>query len=367
MPYFPPNQPDFNFLRHLQLMGLDSEGPITEKELAYYVAHFTESCEPEDWFYDSFLPFAFRIPSGNALYNDINLGTTRSGDGDFFAVPSPNPGQRADWESLLDGLFAPDGFLQTLERTVTGLIPRLGAPAHKRNVVVTIPYPHPSQISWGRLKSKGPRVNFGVVMQNLMQATEQRLAACKWFVNETIARWKKAGFQELHLLGFYWVYESLHYSWDVDDHWLLKELYSFIRSKNRRLFWIPFYSSYNVHLLSDCRNFYFDAAFLQPNHIFYPSITGVDQAAEEARARGAGIEIEYYLDMDPAFGVGKEKYERFYNYLNGGCAHGYMTESACAYFNGFNDLHKMATHKDRRERAVYHSLFHFTQGTYEPR
>jgi len=367
MPYLCPNQPELNYLRHLQLMGLDAETPLTEKELAYYVAHIRESGEPEEWFFDSFLPFAFRIPSGNSLYNDINLGTTRCGEGDFFAVPSPNPGHRGDWEAMLDALFAPDGFLHRLDNTINGLIPRLGAPGHKRNVVITIPYPHPRQLCWGRLKPTGPRLNFGVVMQNLVKATEQRLLACKWFVNETLARWKKTEFQELHLLGFYWVYESLHYAWNVDDHWLLKELYPFIRSKNRRLFWIPFYSSFNVHLLSDATGFYFDGAFLQPNHIFYYNIPGVQKASREARARGAGIEIEYYLKIPAKFGVGKEKYQRFYNYLDGGVAEGYMTESACAYFNGFNDIHKIAVHRDRRERQVYHALFHFVKGDYEPK
>jgi len=365
--YFEPKQAQFNFLRHLQLMAWDERDPIRDEDLAYYVAHHAEDGRPGAWFFDSFLPFTLGLPSGNFIYNDINLGSSRSGEGDFFAIPSPNPGHKGDWLAFLDTLFAADGFLARLDRVITALRPRLGAPPHKRNVVITIPYPHETQAAFGAIRRGGPRLNFSVTGQNLMRATEQRLEACRWYVDETLARWRRAKFPELHLLGFYWVYESLHYAWQVDDHWLLKELYPFIRRRGSRLFWIPFYSSFNVHLLSDARGFYFDAAFLQPNHIFYYNIPGVEQAAEEARARGAGLEIEYYLSLPKAFSVGREKFQRFRNYLNAGVTHGYMTESACAHFNGFNDLHKAARHRDRRERQCYHDLFHFTAGDYEPR
>ncbi len=367
MPYFPPNLPEYNHLRHLYLLGWHPEKPITEEDLSCYVAHLTPKGELDDWFFDSFLVFMTKAPSGNALYNDINIGTTRSGEGDFFAVPSPNPGNAVDWEAALDSQFGPDGVYARLDRTIARLTARLGKPNHRRNVVITIPYPHAHQVAFGPIREKGPRLNFSVVGQNLTQATHHRLEACRWFVDESIRRWKKAAFKNLNLLGFYWVYESLHYAWNVDDHWVLKELHKHIRSRNSRLFWIPFYSSFNVNLLREGKGFYFDAAFLQPNHMFYANIPDVAKAAGEACERGAGIELEYWLLKDPNHVTGREKHQRFYNYLNGGVTHKYMTESACAYFVGFNDVHRMARHRSKIERQLYHDLYHFVKGDYTPK
>ena len=232
--------------------------------------------------------------------------------------------------------------------------------------MITIPYPHPNQSFFGKLDNKKSSLNFCLTGQNLSKASEQRLEACQWFVDQTISEWKNANYKNLHLLGFYWIYESIHYSWDVDDHWVLKELYKYIREKKYNFFWIPFYSSYNVHLLSDYHEFYFDVAFLQPNHMFYKNIKDVREAALEAKKRYAGIEMEYDIDLlDKVHDIGNPRHQRFRNYLNGGVKYGYMTESACAYFMGANDVAVMANSKNKIERGFYDDLYHFVKGDYQ--
>jgi hypothetical protein len=365
MSYFPPDLPEYNHLRHLQLFVWEPRKPLTEKDLSYHVAHINSRGKPDAWFFDSFLALSPVAPSGGSFVCDVNRGTTRCGDGDFFAIPVPNPANADDWREGLDSMFAHEGLLPALDRTIAGLKPNLGAPPHTRNVVLTIPYPQPTQTMFGAPRRGKPPMNFSVTGQNLAQATEQRLEACKWFVGEALDRWRKARLGNLNLLGFYWIYESLHYAWHVDDHWLLKELYRHLRAKRTRLFWIPFYSSYNVRVLNDYRGFYFDCAFLQPNHMFYHHHRDVKTAAREAADCGAGVEMEYYLNMDPRCSIGREKHRRFRNYLNGGIDYGYMTQSACAWFIGANDLQKIAIAPDARERAFYHDIFHFVKGDYE--
>lgn len=366
MPYLEPGLSELNGLRHLYLMCWDYKNPMPIDDMRYYVAHRNEEGREIDWLFDSFAAFTGKAPSGNALHNDINLGTTMSGEGDFFAVPSPNPGTRQDWGDLLDAEFNADGMFDRLDKAVDEAAEILGPPPRPRNVVVTIPYPHPNQVAFDGTHRGQQALNFGVVNQNLMQASQQRLEACKWFVDETIRRWKETGYRNLELLGFYWMYESIHYAWTVDDHWVLKELYKYIRSRGCRLFWIPFYSSWNVNMLQMGKGFYFDAAFLQPNHMFYVDIPGVEQAAREAKERGAGIELEYYMHLDEHIQVGGERLERFRNYLDGGVKYGYMTESACAYFMGFNDLHKIAHQEEDAERQIYHDVCKFVRGVYTP-
>lgn len=367
MPYFAPGQPEFHHLRHMQLICWPPGEPPAAGDLLAQVAHVSLRGRPTRWFFDSFLILPPRAQSGNFFYADINLGTTRSGAGDFYAVVAPNPATAEDWRQLLDSLFASDGVLQLLDGTVAAAARHLGRPTHARNVVIPIPYPHPNQSLFGAIGGRGRRrLNFSVAGQNLDQASEQRLAACLWMAGEIRARWRAARLPNLHLLGFYWMYESMRYSWDVDDHWVMKELYHHLRGGTEKLFWIPFYSSFNVNLLGPGRGFYFDAAFLQPNHMFYRGIRGVDRAAAEARERGAGIEIEYYMHGHDVVTVGRDRHRRLRNYLDGGVKYGYMTESACAYYLGGNDLPKMARSADPRERGFYDDLHRFVEGTYSP-
>ncbi len=369
MSWLTPGLSDWNFMRHLEIVSWNYRKPPSPDELKFYIAHINAKGAPDDWFFDSFLLAPGHTPSGNFLYNDINMGTTRNGGGDFFAVPSPNPGSIGDWTFWLDAVFSAGGFMDCMNESVGRVMDSMRCkPPFARNIVITIPHPHHGQAAFGKIKP-GARhpLNFSVIGQNLAQASAQRLEAVSWFVDEALRRWKKGSWPHLNLLGFYWHYESLHYSWDVDDHWVIKELYKHVRHRKTRLFWIPFYSTYNVTILSNYKDFYFDGAFLQPNHMFYPWLKDVKTAARQAQDRNAGVEIEYYLNMHPEFGVGREKYLRLKNYLNTGAETGFMKDSACAYYLGSNELHQIAVHKNPKERQAYNDIFHFVKGDYEPR
>ena len=365
MPYFPPNLPEYNYMRHMCLPVTDPYSRFSEKDIAAYAVHFNQKGKPDDWMYDSFLLFGSHAPSGNFLYADINIGTTRSGEGDFYAIPDPNPGKVSDWLGYLDAEFGPEGILTRLDKTISEYSPKLGKPEHLRNIVLMIPYPIHTQSHFGRIEGKKSSLNFGLQNQNLQSACEQRLEACLWFMDEANKRWKKAGYKNLNLLGFYWMYESFRYSWDVDDHWVIKELYKETRRRKTKLFWIPFYSSFNVNILSVYKDFYFDCAFLQPNHMFYKDIKDVKKGALEAKSRYAGFEMEYYIPAPETAAQTKERHRRFRNYLDGGVKYGYMTDAACAYYTGMKDVSKMCWGKDPVENGFYHDLYHFIKGDYQ--
>jgi hypothetical protein len=183
-------------------------------------------------------------------------------------------------------------------------------------------------------------------------------------VDEILRRWKGEAWNHVHLLGVYWMFETVYRGWDVDDHWLLKELRPRIRRRGLKFLWIPYWSSYNVHLLDDYRAHYFDLAFLQPNYMFYREGRSVQAAAEAARKRCAGIEMEYYQELDEPIAVGSERHSRFREYLDGGVTYGYMTESACAYFLGMGSLSRMHSHADPQEREFYRDITAFVHGRY---
>jgi len=365
MPYFPQGQKEMNYLRHLVLLYGDWRRPWTEEHLRYYVAHLNSSGEPDDWLFDSFLFLNNRSSDGSHYCADINLGTTMSGEGDFFARCSPTPADKRDWEELLDFYFGPSGCLAMLESTINTCSSGIPRPyGHPRNVILMLPYPHITQHAWGVLPPGERILDFSIRTRNLMKASEDRLRAEQWVVDEVLRRYGKTHFRHIKLLGLYWMFETVFRSWDVDDHWVLKELKKYINAKGLKFFWIPFWSSYNVHLLDDYQKYYFDLAFLQPNYMFYRRKVGLEEAAHAARQRNAGLEMEYYLELDEPIAILEERHLRFREYLNGGVVYGYMKEAACAHFQGVGSLEKMHRHEDPVERELYDDIYLFVRADY---
>ncbi|MBI5475016.1 MAG: ROK family protein [Ignavibacteriae bacterium] len=364
MPYFPPDNKEFNSLRHVMLMYGNANTPWTQHDLKYYVAYCNEHHREDDWLYDSFLFLNVKSSSGRDLCADINLGTSMAGEGDFFAMVSPNPANKKDWIELLDFYLGEQGALHTLDAEIDQAQRNIGKPyGAKRNVVLMLPYPHLTQESFGDLD--GTILDFSINKQNLAQATRQRLKAEKWFVDEIAARFKARTYKHVHLLGVYWMFETVYRGWNVDDHWLLKELRTHIHLHGLKFLWIPFWSSYNVHLLDEYQKYYFDLAFLQPNFMFYAKGKGVGDAARAARKRNAGIELEYYLELQEPVTIENERHPRFRDYLNGGVTYGYMNHAACAHFQGVGSLQRMHSHPDPQEREFYDDLYHFIKGDYK--
>jgi hypothetical protein len=365
MAYFPQAHPDFNGLRHLLLLYGNAAKPWKQESLTHAVAHLDEAASVDDWFFDSFLFLNAKSSAGRDFSADINRGTTMSGEGDFYAVCSPEPALKEDWDELLEFYLGSAGAVSMLDQTIAACAAQVRSrPEFKHNVVLMLPYPHITQGSFGKLERGHPSLNFSVGGQNLTKATAQRLRACEWFVDEITGRFRRLAPEHVHLLGVYWMFETVYRSWDVDDHWLLKELRKRIHAHGLKFLWIPFWSAYNVHLLDDYRSYYFDCAFLQPNYMFYRRGASLASAAEAARQRNAGIEMEYYLELNEPIAVEGERHKRFREYLDGGLKFGYMRESVCAHFQGVGALERMRTHKDPQEREFYEDIFAFVKGRY---
>ena len=365
MPYFPQGHPSVHGLRHLALLYGNAREPWTEHTLMPYVAHVNASGQPDDWFFDSFLFLNVQSAGGREYCADINLGTTMAGEGDFRAVCSPRPANRADWVELLEFYLGEGGALVMLERVIERCLKQVGRPyTGRRNVVLMLPYPHITQQDFGAVHAGAHTLDFSTFRQSLLCATEARLSAERWMVEEIVRRYAQLRLRNVHLLGVYWMFETIYRSWDVDDHWLLKELRPDLVRHGLKFLWIPFWSTFNVHLLDNYQKYYFDLAFLQPNYMFYKEGKSVGAAAAAARERNAGIEMEYYLELDEPIAVVGKRHARFRTYLDGGVHHGYMTEAACAHFHGTGALQRMATHGDPVEREFYEDIYRFVKGEY---
>lgn len=364
MAWYPQESSKMGYLRHVVLLYGNERQVWTSDRLRCYAAHLDASGRPDDWLFDSFLFLPTAAPGGASYLADVNRGSSVSGEGDFYAIPIPKPADRQDYEALLDLYFGAGGYLDSLQEAVAGLKWVLPAPEHPHNVVLSIPYPGIRQAMWGSLEPGSRVLNFACIGQNLTRATEDRLAATRWFVEQALACWAGARWPDLNLLGFYWVFETVYRSWEVDDHWLLKELRPYLQAAGMKLIWIPFSATYNTHLLDDYQRYYFDLAFQQPNHLFYVNSPGIRGPAETARARNTGFELEYDLGhWTPTLA---ERHLRFRHYLDGGYHLGYMN-AACAWYHGSNGVMQMHNHPDPQERAFYDDIYRFIKGTYMAR
>lgn len=342
---------EFGYLKHLMIVN---PSEMSKGELNAYITS-RDINGREEWLFDSFL-LVHTASSGNFLGADINIGATMSGEGDFYAVPASNPGNKKDAVEAIDKYIEGCRCLSSGIKRMSAVI---GQPEHLRNIVVSVPYPVINQCSYGRID--GRNLNFSVLGQNLTKATADRYTACRWFMDEFLAKWENANIDNLNFIGFYWPFETVYRGWEVDDHWLLKELHKYVLSRGKKMFWIPFWASYNVHLLDDYQSYYFDAAFMQPNYLFYKKIKGLKEAAEAARERNAGFEMEYYMTLNEPTRVGSERHKRFREYLNGGVELGYMN-GACAWFVG-GGFHKMLDDPDEME--FYYDIVDFVKGRYK--
>ena len=86
-----------------------------------------------------------------------------------------------------------------------------------------LPYPHPTQQAFGRLSGGAP-LDFSTRTQSLAHASGARLEALRWMMEEISVRYRKLSLRHVHLLGVYWMFESVYRAWNVDDHWVLKSL-----------------------------------------------------------------------------------------------------------------------------------------------
>lgn len=360
--YLEPGRNDLGGLRHMIFIGGSTS---FSEDLETYLAELDRKGKPKRWLFDSFVLYT-RISSGNALFADINIGNTMCGEGNFYPVPSPNPGNLQDWMEVMDRYYTKGGMLDTMNAEIEEFSGKLGKPENRINVILLMNYPSPTQAKFGVINGK--ELNFSILGQNLDKASRCRLEACKFYTTELKKKWNKKRFSHLNFLGYYWPFETVYRSWDMDDHRVLKELKTHVNSEGLKMFWIPFWCSWNVHLLDDYENYYFDAAFLQPNYMFYENIKGVKEAAKAAEKRHAGIEMEFYREMpDLPFRkkVVKERLQRFRGYLDGGVKYGYMKDSAIAWFLGGRILPQLCRSKDRADRELYKDICAFIHGEYE--
>lgn len=326
-----------------------------EERLTPYVT-CTDSAGIERWLFDGFIFLEFQDtnrPDGR-LYT-YETGHLR--DMGFAAG-------KEQWQELIDYWFAEGNGVNALEEVVARAAERIGKAPTRRKVIMVLPDPviHRHYIDttsttryWGEIN--GREMDFS--------RTEDRLEACKWFIDRVRERFEAGGYRHIELEGFYWLREIVTrprdtaYSYHLTrSDILLPRIADYLHAQGYSFSWIPYYGSRGY---DDWRLFGFDQVYLQPNHYWKPANAWEDVCAEIARY-GVGMELEFELTLLRERSGSEAFRARFREYMDAARRCGIYGSKPFTYYHGTNGFHDLWASDDEEDRALFRELCAFILG-----
>lgn len=324
-----------------------------EERLAPYVT-CRDSAGREQWLFDGFIFLEF-------------VDAARP-DGATWAFETGNPNApaagRAQWEELLDYWFAAGNGFEALDRTVEAAAARIGEPPAKRRVIMMLPDPviyrnYADTTSatdyWGEVE--GRRLDF--------RSTEDRLAACKWYIDRVRERFAAGDFRHIELAGFYWIREIVTRPCDTEYSYhltrsdlLVPRIADYLHALGYSWNWIPYYGSRGYDVWPEWG---FDQVWLQPNH-YWKAERDMESVCRQIDTLGVGMELEFEPTLLAAREGSAAFRERFRNYLRYAREKGIYGTRSFACYHGTNGFYDLATSTDADDRALYGELRDFILG-----
>ncbi len=223
---------------------------IADLVLIYYGgAHRTM-----EWNKDQFLPYVVHQNQQGKkdwLFDGFLFTEFLDGKGHHFAHGNENTtlARQPEWEWLMERQFEKNRGFSALDQCIGEQKLEIGNPSFRHKLVVVMPVPEKEQKDWGSL-------------DHLLDFSkdQDRIEACKWYIDRFLDRYKNEGYKNLDLEGFYWVSEK-----DGAYRDILVEVGDYIRSKNLKLYWIPYWTAVGF---DNWKTDKFDFAYIQPNYFF---------------------------------------------------------------------------------------------------
>ena len=261
----------------------------------------------------------------------------------------------------------PTGQLDALEDCIAETAARIGPPPARRYVVMGMPEPiyfdnyiagmgNPAGAStryWGDVD--GEELDFSRV--------EDRIRACRWFIDETRAAFARKHYQHIELLGFYILPEILDTQWRAEykryDE-VIPAVADYLHDCGEGLYWIPYCMAPGY---TKWKDFGIDVAYMQPN--YYWDENGEKPMAatfREIDRYGMGLELEFEYSMVEAVAGAAQaaKYRaRFDDYLSWARSSGVYGSRSIALYSGTDALHQLATSEIQGDRETYRKLCRF--------
>ena len=262
-----------------------------------------------------------------------------------------NPTKAIDWTSYVEDTFYKGKNVDALETAMGRAKQELNKPDAKAGVFFTILYPgSESGKNFGSLG--GRELDFSKL--------EDRKYAIKWIIDEQLRLYNERGYQNLDLVGFYWLEEYLRADELIaQDRQLFYYASEYLHSLGLKFIWIPYYQSSGYQ---EWKRLGFDAVCMQPN-MYWQSMadpTRVTKCATECSTLGMGVEIE----IDGRALTSAEYYNRYLDYLEGCMKKGAMDSIKMYYQDGMPGVYYRSWESSNsRARSIYDLTYKYAKGT----
>ena len=296
-----------------------------DEELIQPYVSYTDESGKEHWMFDSF------------LFLEIHNGNGKS----FATGYTPVPANQRDWKNLVDHYFQSRICMGALNRSIESAKVRLGEPKEKRKVVIGISEPIKTQKDWGSLTN-------GVMLD--FSKSNDRVAACKWYIDYARKMFKEMNYTNLELAGFYWIAEEA-----TNTRAILTDISTYLNKLQYSFVWIPYHGSDGAF---EWKQLTFNYAYYQPNYFFNEAtpISFLNKACEDANKYGMDMEIEF--DDRAMVNRGNWGY-RLENYMNAFKEYGIWESKRLAYYQGGRTVYELSKSTAEADRKLYHKFGKF--------
>jgi len=311
---------------------------ITDMVLIYHGA----LSRPLEWNKAQFIPYVVHQDQQgkkNWLFDGFLFTEFVDGKGHHFAHGNEKTtlACRPEWEWLMERQFEKNRGFSALDQCIGEQIKTMGDPPFRHKLVVVIPVPVKGQKGWGSLDRK---MDFS--------KDEDRIKACKWYIDRFLDRYQKEGYKNLDLEGFYWVCEK-------DDVYkdILVQVGDYIRSKKLRLFWIPYWTAIGF---DNWKTDKFDFAYIQPNYFFKNEVNYERLDAVCAFAKGTNMGLEMEFDYRALADAKECKRDRLISYIEAFEANDVFKEASIAYYEGGGTIYDFYRSKNPLDKEIMDRL-----------
>ncbi|WP_290540343.1 DUF4855 domain-containing protein [Alistipes sp.] len=319
-----------------------THSPRWDREMMSHYVTYTDREGRMHWLFDGFLLLEIR---------DIGPGSARVAfdpghkDTDGTVLPAAT---QVDWLKLLRYYFSEGHGIAAIEEAVAAAAETLGAPATKRQVVISIPNPI---VYKEPLAKRGGTSYWGMVEDRILDFSreEDRFLACKWYIDQALRMFEEQDYKYVELAGFYWVTEESEKASP-----LLADVSSYLDERQCELCWIPYFHAPGY---TAWRERGFDRAFYQPNYFFSDDIPRerLAQACREAAANGLDMEMEFDESAMARCGRGS----RLRDYMEAFRESGAWAGSRIAYYQSHQGLVVLKNSSVEEDVDLYHDFCTF--------
>ncbi len=296
------------------------------------------------------------------------------------------PGESADksiWQYQLDLWLGDVGCVKELDRACAAVAARIGAPKHKRGVIIGIP----DAIMFEKFSEKTSSTTYWGDGLDFARV-EDRMKALRWYIDSARRMFASLGCKYLELSGFYITSEEIYLPWDIDvnckyKNWdeIAPALADYCHRSGQGLYWIPYHMGPGYKYWKDLG---LDQVWMQPNwywdhgagekHPFSKTVGAIN----EAGMSGMELEFEYSAvaaQMKPGVkgpdSFGKLTFtaddvpalqERVRHYMKEYKDAGFYGTKSIALYSGSNALTQLATSALPQDKALYDDICRFVLG-----